>query len=105
MKLELNIYEKQKKIKEYSIEDYDVLYGTVQDILLKFETISELSDIEVIKMVLNNREFVESIIKSIFIEITDEELRKTKFKEIAIVFINIVKNTTVEIAGAFKGKK
>lgn len=89
--MKLNVYKNQHDIeKTYEIASYDLMYGTVEDI---FEILDELEDgateAKILKVVQKHRVKLTKLLKDIFPEITDEELRRIKLKELVPMFIDL----------------
>lgn len=103
----LNIYGKKdgKKavVKTYEAETYDLMFGTIEDVAeaVKLDDLKSGADVEIIKMVgnlvLNSMDTVKGLLKDIFEGITDEELKNTKVKEIAVVLVDVVKFTITQL--------
>ena len=89
--MKLNIYKNQHEIeKTYQIDNYDLMYGTVEDILSIFDEIDDLSDnMEIFKVIKNNRSKLNDLLKDIFPDLADEELRRIKLKELVPVFMEL----------------
>lgn len=102
--MKLNIYGKLdngKKgiVKTYIADTYDLMFGTCEDIAnaIKLDDLKTGSNEELVmmagKLVLNSFGTVKDLLKDVFEGITDEELRGTKAKEIAVVLVDVVKYT------------
>ena len=97
MELKLNIYEKKKVIKTYTTETYDLMFGTVEDLvdLVDLDKLENGTDAEIIKLVGNvvikGMNIIKPLLKDIFEGITDEELKKTRVSEIVDALVGIVK--------------
>ena len=97
--MKLNIYNKKEIVKTYEAETYDLMFGTVEDIAkaIKIDELQSGSDVEIIKMVgnlvLTSMDTVKDLLKDIFEGLTDEEIKKVKVSEIAIVLMDVVKFT------------
>lgn len=92
--MKLNIYKNQKEIeKTYEVEEYDIMYGTIQDIFEVLDDgLDKLKDEDqMLKLVTENRSKLEDLILDIFASegITKEELRRTKLKELVPLFIDL----------------
>lgn len=92
--MKLNIYKNQKEIeKTYEVDNYDIMYGTVQDILAVLDDgLDKLNDDnQAIKLIVENRPKLEDLLLDIFggEGLTPEELRHTKLKELIPVFIDL----------------
>ena len=95
--MKLNVYEKKKIVKTYEAESYDLMFGTVEDVMTMFN-VDELTtgdNVEIIKMVGNALpkciNTVKPLLKDIFEGLTDEELKNVKMREIVIVIVDVVK--------------
>ncbi len=110
MDLKLNIYEKRKVIKTYTAETYDLMFGTVEDLLdvIDIDNIQSENKTELLKAIAkvlaSSLDIVKPLLKEIFEELTDEELRKTKLSEIVDVLSNIVIYSINQITKGNKGK-
>lgn len=92
--MKLNVYKNQKEIeKTYEVDNYDIMYGTVQDILAVLDDgLDQLNDNDqAIKLITENRTKLEDLLLDIFggEGLTPEELRRTKLKELIPVFIDL----------------
>ena len=87
----LNIYKNQKEIeKTYETDAYDIMYGTVEDIFGIMDGISDKpTNKEILKVVSDNRTKINDLLKDIFPELTDEELRRVKLKELVPFFLDL----------------
>lgn len=108
MEMKLNIYEKKKIIKTYTAETYDLLFGTVEDLvdILELDTLKTESDVEVIKLATNvitkGMDIIKPLLKDIFEGLTDDELRNTHVSEIVTVLVEVIKFAINQIT---KGQK
>ena len=96
--LKLNVYDHKQIAKTYTAETYDLLFGTVEDII-------SLIDVDVFKNGIDDKEFYTSVLvlivkgfdlfkpllKDIFDGLTDDELRNVKIAEIVPVIIDVIK--------------
>lgn len=103
MELKLNIYNKKEIEKTYVNDTYDLMFGTVEDFLelINVDEMKTGSDAEIVllvgKALPKGMGTIKKLLKDVFNEITDEELKKTKVKEITRVLVNIVKYSITEI--------
>lgn len=92
--MKLNIYKNQKDIeKTYEVDNYDIMYGTVQDVLALLEDgVDKLNDGDkAIELITENKSKLEDLLLDIFggEGLTPEELRRTKLKELIPVFVDL----------------
>lgn len=101
--MKLNIYENKKVIKTYEADTYDLMYGTVTDLVkaLDLDKLKSGKDEDILDLIMqflmNGLDAVNDLLKDIFEGLTDEELKKTKIKEIAIVLMQMVNFTFNQI--------
>lgn len=92
--MKLNIYKNQKEIeKTYEVDAYDIMYGTVQDVLEVLDSgLDNLNDnMQVLKVISDNRSKLEDLLLDIFGTegLTRDELRRIKLKELIPVFMGL----------------
>jgi len=110
MELKLNIYNKQEIVKTYTSDTYDLMFGTVEDILevLNVDQLKTGSDTELFMLVAKalpkSMSTIKSLLKDVFEGITDEDLKHTKVKELVAVLVTIVKSSFDEMAKGATGK-
>lgn len=110
MDLKLNIYEKRKIVKTYTAETYDLMFGTVEDLLnvIDIDNIQAGDKTELIKAVAkvlaHSMDIVKPLLKDVFDGLTDEDLRHTSVKEIVDVLANIVTYSINQITKGNDGK-
>lgn len=101
--MKLGIYEKKQLIKEYTADTYDLMFGTVEDIAeaMNLDGLQTGADVEIIQMAANliktNMDTVKDLLKDIFDGLTDDEIKKTKVREIARVLVDVVKYTVTQL--------
>lgn len=92
--IELKIYKKDSKKeieKTYSVEGYELMLGTVEDFMNVID-IEKLGDnIEAAKMLLKCYKQLMPLLKDIFPEVTDEELKRVKVNELVETFMQLGK--------------
>ena len=96
--MKLNVYKNQKEIeKTYAIDTYDLMYGTVEDILGIFDEVDDFTDnMKLFSVIQKNRTKLNDLLLDIFPDMTEDDLRKIKLKELVPLFIelfNYVKNS------------
>lgn len=101
--MKLNIYKKKQIVKTYETDVYDLMFGTVEDIVaaVKLDELKTGSDVEIIKLVgnlvISGMDTIKNLLKDVFEGITDDELKNVKVSEIAVVLIEIVKFTLAQL--------
>ena len=117
MELKLNIYT-NKKCKEIektlTVNDFELSTGVCEDVLLLVQVdkidglaaMSEESQAELlIDIITRNFEQFKDLLKNVFDDLTDEDLSKTKIKELMTVVSQIIKFSFATLFSAFKTDK
>ena len=111
MILKLNKYNKKNITKTYTAESYDIMFGTVEDLLnlIDLEKFNNSkNDMEFIKVVteavVKGFDIIKPLLKDIFEGLTDDELRNTKISEIVNILVSIIKITMTQITSGTKTK-
>jgi hypothetical protein len=94
--MKLNIYKNQREVeKTYEVDAYDIMYGTVQDVLEVLDSgMDNLNDnAQVLKVIADNRGKLEDLLLDIFggEGLTKDELRRIKLKELVPLFLDLFK--------------
>ena len=100
--MKLNIYKNQREVeKTYEVDNYDIMYGTVEDILEVFDEIDDLQDnSQMLNAIKKYRTRLNDLLQDIFPDLTDDELRRVKLKELIPVFLELFQYVTA----SFKSK-
>ena len=108
--MKLNIYEKKEIIKTYSAETYEIMFGTIDDLigLINFDNLTVINDTEMIKMVgelvIKGYDSFKDLLKDIFDGLTDEELKNTRLSEVVTVIVTLIKFTIKQITSGVSEK-
>lgn len=103
MELKLNIYKKREIEKTYTCDTYDLLMGTVEDFLelINIDELKEGTDTEILvlvgKAIPKGMGTIKNLLKDVFEDLTDEEFKRTRVKDIAQLLVDIVKYSIAEI--------
>ena len=93
--LSLNIYaadDRNKIEKTYTAESYDLMFGTVEDLMQLIDLDKMEDNFEVTKLVVTSFGKLKPFIKDVFTGVTDDELKRVKVKELISTFIDIFKS-------------
>lgn len=95
--LRLNIYNGKTIEKTYVADEIDIMFGTVEDLLdvIDFDNLND--EKEVVKVVIKTLNNLKPFLKQIFDGLTDDEIKRTKVKELVPLFVDIVKYTMEEL--------
>lgn len=89
--MKLNIYKSQTEVEKVLETDaYDIMYGTVEDILSILDDVGDLADNDaLVDAIRKNRQKLNDLLLDVFPEATEEDLRKIKLKELIPFFIEL----------------
>lgn len=99
----LNIYGTDKQVeKTYSVDSYDLMFGTAEDFvsIIDFDKIDDQN--ELAKMVVNGFGKLKPLLKDVFPEITDDELKRTKVNEVIQCIIQIAESVAGSLSSIGK---
>lgn len=101
MSLKLNIYNAETKEieKTYTAETIDIMFGTVEDVIDVIDMDKLNDDMTWAKVIGVAIKQLRPLLKEIFIGLTDDELKRTKIKELVPLFKDIFKFMMKEING------
>lgn len=94
--MKLNIYEHKEIIKTYEANDYEIMFGTVEDLIdaANLDSIESGSDAEIVlaatNLVTNSMTTVKDLLKDIFDGLTDDEIKHTRVSEIVNVVVEVI---------------
>lgn len=97
--MKLNVYEGQNIVKTYETDEYNLKFGTLEDVAnaVNLDNLKTGSNEEYIKtavdLLLHSMDTVKDLYKDIFPGITYEEIRKCTIAEMAVVLVDVVKYT------------
>lgn len=98
MNLTLNVYKGREIEKTYTTDTYDIMFGTIESVI-EIIDLNKLDDnLELGKMILKLLPEIKPMLKDIFDGITDEEIRRTKVKELVPVFVEVFKYSLNELS-------
>ena len=110
MELKLNIYDKREIEKTYTANTYDLMYGTMEDLLnvLDLDSLSgDANDKALLSLaadvVKRGLPQLKPLLMDVFYGVTDEELRRCRVTELVGVVIKLAKYSLNEIKGAAAG--
>lgn len=90
MNLQLNIYKNNNEIeKTYTAGEYDLMWGTIEDLTNVIDLDKIGDNVAVGQMVLKVIPQLKPILKQIFVGVTDEEIKRTKVKELIPIFVDV----------------
>ena len=114
MELKLNIYNKKEVEKTYIANDFELSFGTCEDLLElvnidMFEGgLEALSDetkgMQYLRTIVGGLPLFKNILKEVFDGLTDEELKRCKTSDIFKCVLSIIKYSIAGLASSFTSK-
>lgn len=101
--MKLNIYEKKQIVKTYEVNSYDLMFGTVEDVAnaINLDELKSGTDAEIMKMVIklisSSMGTIKQLMMDIFDGLTEDELKKVKVSEMALVIVEVVTFTIQQL--------
>lgn len=110
--MKLNIYGKvdgkKQIVKTYETTEYDLMFGTIEDLLETVDIGSigeEITDEAILKIVgglmINSAGTVKMLLMDMFEGITEDEIKNTTVKEVARVFVDVIIYTITQLTNSF----
>jgi hypothetical protein len=100
--MKLNVYKSQNEIeKTFEVDAYDLMYGTIEDIFEILDGAEGKNNRELLQLIRENRGKINRLILDVFPEMTEEDLRKIKLKELVPFFVELF----VYVGGSFSDQK
>lgn len=105
--MKLDIYEDHKIVKTYETKDYNLKFGTLEDVLnaIDIDKLKNATEADILATVgelcLNSFPLVKELILDVFEELTEEEMRGALVEDIAGVLVDIVIYTITKINRSF----
>lgn len=109
--MKLNIYDHKEVIKTYEANEYELMFGTVEDMIdaAKLDKIESGTDAEIVmaatNLVTTSMDTVKDLLKDVFDGLTDDEIRHTRVSEIINVIVDVIRYAISQISLFGGGKK
>ena len=108
--MKLDIYKNKNVVKTYETDKYSLMFGTIQEFIkiinldeLKSTSEEEIGNL-VLKAIPNSIDLISHLMKDIFDELTDDELKNVRLKDIATVIIEVIKYAINEMTVGINSK-
>lgn len=100
--MKLNVYKNQREIlKTVEADAYDLMYGTIEDILDILDGVGTDNNDAIVKAVVEKRDALNELILDVFPDLERDDLRNIKIKELIPMFIELF----TEVGKAFGDRK
>jgi len=112
MELKLTIYKGKEIEKTYTAQDYNVMYGTVEDLLdlLDLDALTGKDKVSMLsavsRLMKSRQDVINPLMLDIFEGLTEDELRRTKAIDVVNVILGLAGFSFDQLRGlAFRGRK
>lgn len=104
--IKLNVYDRETKelSKTFTTDSFDLMFGTVEDIIAIIDLDKLNSKTETAKMIIMAWGELKPFLKDIFPGLTDEDIRGIKVNEMIPVFMDIFKGISENMGLLINGK-
>lgn len=110
MEIKLPIYEKRQVVKTYTAETYDIMFGTVEDLInvIDVDKFTDGTDKEfalaVAKTLPSVFGMIKPLLKDVFEGLTDDEIKKCRLSDVVTVIVKIIKTSMAQVIVDATGK-
>lgn len=110
MEIKLPIYEKRQIVKTYTAETYDIMFGTVEDLInvIDIDKFMSGSDKDfaagVAAAIPGVLGLIKPLLKDIFEGLTDDEIKHCHLADIVNVVVKVIKSSVTQIVVDAAGK-
>lgn len=111
MRLNLNIYNGKEIEKVYTANEFDIMFGTVEDLinLIDVDRLSgSASDMDFIGAIMTllkgGFSQIKTLVMELFPGVTEDELKRAKIKEVVQILMDVLKYGLAEMSSASSGK-
>lgn len=97
MEVKLNVYQGREVVKTYTAETYNIMFGTVEDLIgvIDIDKFTSGDDKDFVRGVAlaipGVMELIKPLLKDVFDGLTDEEIKHCRLSEIVNVVAKIIK--------------
>lgn len=101
--MKLCIYNKKEIIKTFESDEFKLKFGVLEDLIdaIELDNIKSLDDDEIIKFVTEvipqARDTVKDLLKEMFDDITDEDIREAAIDDIAVCLSDAIKYVVKQV--------
>ena len=89
--MKLNIYSGKNIVKTYEVDNYDLTYGVIEDIIEIIDGKDLENKNDLVNVAIDSFHLLRPLLKEVFDGLTDDELRTVKVRELIVVIIELIK--------------
>lgn len=89
--MKLNIYKGKTIVKTYEVDNYDLTYGVIEDIVEIVDGKDLENKNDLVNVAIDSFHLLRPLLKEVFDGLTDDELRTVKIRELIVVIVELIK--------------
>ena len=89
--MKLNIYSGKNIVKTYEVDNYDLTYGVIEDVVEIIDGKDLENKNDLINVAIDSFHLLRPLLKEVFDGLTDDELRTVKIRELIVVIVELIK--------------
>jgi len=89
--MKLNIYKGKEVVKTYEVDNYDLTYGVIEDVIEIIDGKDLENKNDLINVAIDSFHLLRPLLKEVFNGLTDDELRTVKVRELIVVIVELIK--------------
>lgn len=95
--MKLNIYKGKEVVKTYEVDNYDLTYGVIEDIIEIIDGKDLENKNDLINVAIDSFHLLRPLLKEVFDGLTDDELRTVKIRELIVIIVELIKASVANL--------
>ena len=95
--MKLNIYSGKNIVKTYECGNFDLTYGVIEDVIEIIDGKDLENKSDLINVAIDSFHLLRPLLKEVFDDLTDDELRTVKIRELIVVIVELIKASVANL--------
>lgn len=95
--MKLNIYHGNNIVKTYEVDNYDLTYGVIEDVIEIIDGKDLENKNDLVNVAIDSFHLLRPLLKQVFDGLTDDELRTVKVRELIVVIVELIKASVANL--------
>ena len=95
--MKLNIYKGKEVFKTYEVDNYDLTYGVIEDVIEIIDGKDLENKNDLINVAIDSFHLLRPLLKEVFDGLADDELRTVKIRELIVVIVELIKASVANL--------
>lgn len=95
--MKLNIYKGKEVVKTYEVDNYDLTYGVIEDVIEIIDGKDLENKNDLINVAIDSFHLLRPLLKEVFDGLTDDELRTVKIRELIVIIVELIKASVANL--------